>query len=99
MAQSNLIRSTIYVTTPVSEWTLFEAVELILITSMIDKGVPEMYTRLVKDMYHQCETVVRFAAGTSEPFAMEVGLHRGSAYSPFLFAIMIDSLTENIRKE
>ena len=66
---------------------------------MRDKGVPEKYTRLVKDMYHQCETVVRCAAGTSEPFAVEVGLHQGSAFSPFLFAIMMDSLTENIRKK
>ena len=31
-----------------------------------------------------------------EPFAVEGGLHQGS--SPFLFAIMMDSLTENIRK-
>ena len=44
------------------------------------------------------ETVVRCAAGTSEPFAVEVGLHQGSAFSPFLFAIMMDSLMENIRK-
>ena len=54
---------------------------------MRDKGVPEKYIRLVKDMYHQCETVVRCAAGTSEPFAVEVGLHQGSAFSPFLIAI------------
>ena len=47
----------------------------------------------------QCETVVRRAAGTSEPFAVEVGLHQGSAFSPFLFAIMMDSRTENMRKE
>ena len=66
---------------------------------MRDKEVPEKYIRLVKDMYHQCETVVRCAAGTSEPFAVEVGLHQGSAFSPFQFAIMMDSLTENIRKE
>ena len=66
---------------------------------MRDKRVPEKYIRLVKDMYHQCETVVRCAAGTSEPFAVEVGLHQGSAFSPFLFAIMMDSLMENIRKE
>ena len=66
---------------------------------MRDKRVPEKYIRLVKDMYHQCETVVRCAAGTSEPFAMEGGLHQGSACSPFLFAIMMDSLTENIRKQ
>ena len=65
---------------------------------MRDKGVPEKYIRLAKDMYHQCKTVVRCAAGTSEPFVVEVGLHQGSAFSPFLFAIMMDSLTENIRK-
>ena len=66
---------------------------------MRNKGVPEKYIRLVKDMYHQCETVVRCAAGTSEPFAVEVALHRGSAFSPFLFSIMMDSLTENTREE
>ena len=42
---------------------------------------------------HQCESVLRCAAGTSEPFAVEVGLHQGSVFSPFLFSIMIDSLT------
>ena len=66
---------------------------------MRHKAVPEKYTRLVKDMYHQCETVVRCAAGTSEPFAVEVGLHQGSVFSPFLYAIMMDSLMENIRKK
>ena len=53
-----------------------------------------MGIRAVKNMYHQCESVVRCAAGTSEPFAVEVGLHQGSAFSPFLFSIMMDSLTE-----
>ena len=57
------------------------------------------YIRLVKDIYHKCETVVRCAAGISEPLAVEVGLHQGSAFNPFLFAIMMDSLSENIRKE
>ena len=61
--------------------------------------MPEKYIRLVNDIYHQCETVVRCAARTSESFAVEVGLHQGSAFSPFLFAIMMDSLTENIKKE
>ena len=35
----------------------------------------------------------------SESFAVEVVLHQGSAFSSFLFAIIIDSLTTNIRKE
>ena len=55
---------------------------------MIDTGVPDNYIRLVKDMYHQCETVETCVAGTSDPFAMDVGLHQGSAFSPFLFAII-----------
>ena len=42
---------------------------------------------------------MRCAAGTSQLFAVEVGLHQGSAFSPFQFAIMMDSLTENIRKQ
>ena len=37
--------------------------------------------RLVKGMYHQCETLVRCAVGTREPFAVEVDLQQGSAFS------------------
>ena len=42
---------------------------------MRDNEVPEKYMRLVKDKYHQCETAASCAAGTTEHFAMEVGLH------------------------
>ena len=63
------------------------------------QGGPEKYIRLMKDFYHQCETVVRCAEGTGEPFAVEVGLQQGPAFSSLLFAIMMDSLTENIRKQ
>ena len=34
----------------------------------------------------------------TEEFKVGVGLHQGSAFSPFLFAIMTDKLTEDIRK-
>ncbi|XP_047480633.1 uncharacterized protein LOC125033295 [Penaeus chinensis] len=50
-------------------------------------------------MYKESETKVRCIAGTKEPFKVEVGLHQGSALSPFLFAIIMDSFTESIRKE
>ena len=55
---------------------------------MQDKGVPEKYIRLVKDMYHQCETVVRCAAGTSEHFAVEVGLHKGNYTKSTTFQLL-----------
>ena len=35
----------------------------------------------------------------SEPFVVDVGLHQGSAFNPFLFATIMDSMTKNIRKE
>ena len=43
---------------------------------------------VIRRPYHQCETVVRRAAGTSEPFGVEAGLYQGSASSPFLFACL-----------
>ena len=43
--------------------------------------MPEKYIIPEKGVYRQCETVVRCAAGTSEPFAVEVRLHKRSAFS------------------
>jgi len=63
------------------------------------KNVPEKYIRMVQGMYIESETVVKCVAGTLEPFKVEVGLHQGSALSPFLFAIIMDTLTDDIRKE
>ena len=50
-------------------------------------------------MYDEATTTVRSAAGLTEEFKVGVGLHQGSALSPFLFAIIIDRLTEDIRKD
>ncbi|KAK3541095.1 hypothetical protein QTP86_013354 [Hemibagrus guttatus] len=53
-------------------------------------GVAEMYVRVVQDMYEKSRTVVRCAVGQTEEFKVEVGLHQGSALSPFQFAIVMD---------
>ncbi|KAK3543914.1 hypothetical protein QTP70_031165 [Hemibagrus guttatus] len=37
--------------------------------------------------------------GQTEEFKVEVGLHQGSALSPFLFAIVMDQLSEEVRQE
>ena len=49
-------------------------------------------------MYDGATTTVRSAAGLTKEFKVVVGLHQGLAFSPFLFAIIIDRLTEDIRK-
>ncbi|KAK3522831.1 hypothetical protein QTP86_004670 [Hemibagrus guttatus] len=66
---------------------------------MRKSGVAEKYVRVVQDMYERSRTVVRCAVGQTEEFNVEVGLHQGSALSPFLFAIVMDQLSEEVSQE
>ncbi|KAK3569687.1 hypothetical protein QTP86_002622 [Hemibagrus guttatus] len=66
---------------------------------MRKSGVAEKYVRVVQDMYERSRTVVRCGVGQTEEFKVEVGLHQGSALSPFLFAIVMDQLSEEVRQE
>ncbi|KAK3574521.1 hypothetical protein QTP86_008701 [Hemibagrus guttatus] len=66
---------------------------------MRKSGVAEKYVRVVQDMYERSRTVVRCAVGQTEEFNVQVGLHQGSALSPFLFAIVMDQLSEEVRQE
>ncbi|KAK3547970.1 hypothetical protein QTP70_001638 [Hemibagrus guttatus] len=61
--------------------------------------VAEKYVRVVQNMYERSRTVVRCAVGQTEEFKVEVGLHQGSTLSPFLFAMVIDQLSEEVRQE
>ena len=66
---------------------------------MRKSGIVEKYVQLVQDMYEGSETVMRCAVGTTESFKVKVGLHQGSALSPFLFAVIMDRLTDEVRRE
>ncbi|KAK3562534.1 hypothetical protein QTP86_001253 [Hemibagrus guttatus] len=66
---------------------------------MRKSGVAEKYVRVVQDMYERSRTVVRCAVGQTEEFKVEVGLDQGSALSPFLFAMVMDQLSEEVRQE
>ncbi|MCJ8747081.1 hypothetical protein PDJAM_G00149250 [Pangasius djambal] len=66
---------------------------------MRKSGVAEKYVRVVQDMYEKSRTGVRCAVGQTEEFKVEVGLHQGSALSPFLFALVMDQLSEEVRQE
>ncbi|KAK3534858.1 hypothetical protein QTP86_028556 [Hemibagrus guttatus] len=56
----------------------------------------KLWERVVEAMLRK---VVRCAVGQTEEFNVEVGLHQGSALSPFLFAIVMDQLSEEVRQE
>ena len=62
-------------------------------------GVDEKYVRVVQDMYESSLTAVRCAVGLTKWFEVGVGLHQGSALSPFLFALLMDRLTDEVRQE
>ena len=66
---------------------------------MRKSGMAEKYVRLVQNMYKGGETVVKCAVGTTESFKVKVGLHQGSALSSFLFAVIMDRLTDEVRRE
>ncbi|XP_059059336.1 uncharacterized protein LOC131852650 [Achroia grisella] len=50
-------------------------------------------------MYIRSNTYVRSAVGASDKFSVAVGLHQGSALSPYLFLIVMDALTSDIQDE
>ena len=66
---------------------------------MRKSGIVEKYVQLVHDMYEGSETLVRCAVGTTESFKVKIGLHQGSALSSFLFAVIMDRLTNEVRRE
>ena len=61
------------------------------------RGVPEKLVRILKMMYEGAKTTVRTKQGRTEAFPVDVGLHQGSALSPFLFLVVLDTLTSDLR--
>ncbi|KAJ0495634.1 putative reverse transcriptase domain, DNA/RNA polymerase superfamily [Helianthus annuus] len=49
-------------------------------------------------MYARSVTSVRAPVGDTDFFRVEVGLHQGSALSPFLFAVVLDELSKSIQE-
>ena len=50
-------------------------------------------------MYDRVMTNVRTCGGITSDFSITIGLHQGSALSPFLFVIVMDELTTSIQDE
>ena len=66
--------------------------------SLRKRRVPERLIGMIRSLYDGARTVVRTKCGKTDAFEVKVGLHQGSALSPFLFAVVIDVLSENVRE-
>ena len=64
---------------------------------MRKRGIPEAIARAVMSLYECAKTRVRVGLELSKEFEMKVGVHQGSALSPLLFAIVVDTITESVR--
>jgi len=53
------------------------------------KQVPETLIELIKTLYQNPVSIVKTAAGNTDAFQVEVGVHQGSALSPLLFIIVM----------
>jgi len=60
--------------------------------------VNERLVRAVMRLYEEAKTKVKVGGGMSDGFSVEVGVHQGSVLSPFLFAIVMDVLCEDVRE-
>jgi Reverse transcriptase (RNA-dependent DNA polymerase) len=61
------------------------------------KLVPTKYVTLIKDMYTNVVTCVRACDSESDTFPIKIGLHQGSALSPYIFTLVIDEITKDIQ--
>jgi hypothetical protein len=59
--------------------------------------VSSKYITLIKDMYDNVVTSVRTSNGDTNDFPINIGLHQGSALSPYLFALVMDEVTRDIQ--
>jgi hypothetical protein len=59
--------------------------------------VSSKYITLIKDMYNNVVTSVRTSDGDTNDFTINIGLHQGSALSPYLFALVMDEVTRDIQ--
>jgi hypothetical protein len=48
-------------------------------------------------MYNNAMTSVRTNDGNTDYFPIKIGLHQGSALSPYLFALVMDEVTRDIQ--
>ena len=66
--------------------------------AMRKREIPEVMVRAVMSFYEGAKTRVRVGIEFSEEFEVKLGAHQGSVWSPLGFAIMVDVISENVKK-
>ena len=62
------------------------------------RSASERLVRVIKGLYQDSRTTVQCGAGATEPVPVKVGLHQGSVLSLFLFALVVDTISEGAKR-
>lgn len=62
------------------------------------RKLPFWFITLFLNTLHVFWSMVRCAVGVIEEFKVEMGVHQGSTSSPFLFAVVMDRLSVEVRQ-
>ena len=63
------------------------------------KGLSEVMVQAVMSLYDGAKTRMRMGSAYSKEFEVKVGVHEGPVLLPLLFAIAVDVITENARRD
>ena len=63
-----------------------------------EERIPEVLVRSVMGLCEGVKTRVRVDSVLSEEFEIKVGMHQASVPTPFLFALVVDVITEFARQ-
>ena len=60
-------------------------------------GVDNGLTQVIKSMYNDPKTSVKFKVGARRFFEVKVGVHQGSVLSPLLFIFVMEAISRRFR--
>ena len=66
--------------------------------AMRKKGIPDVWVKSIMSLYEGAKRRVKVNFKLSEEFEVKVEMHHGSVLLPFLFAVMVDVVTEFARE-
>ena len=64
--------------------------------SLKNRVISRRYIELIQDMYDRVSTNIHTPVDMTESFPIKVGLHQGSALSPFIFTVMMEEISKFI---
>ena len=81
------------------EKTFEEVLLNVLEWAMRKKGITEVLVRSVMSLYEGAKTRLIVDSELSEEFEVKVGMHRQSVLLHFIFAVVVDVVTELARED